>query len=104
MEVCRGGYWISPELNTLIIKQHIKNQKKSSDSTIAYETISVRERQVFMLLARGKSQREVGEELFIRSKTVSKHAVAIKKKLGVKNAAQMTNKVIKMGLGPSLIK
>ena len=67
-----------------------------------YNTLSVRENQAFNLLAGGKSQQEVADKLFINPKTVSKHVVSNKKKLNVKNSAQIANDAKKIGLGTSM--
>jgi two-component system NarL family response regulator len=101
LEVCRGRYWVSPELNASIIKQYLGQQKKKSFHSSGYETLTNREKQVFLLLANGRSPRETAESLSISTKTVSKHVVSIKNKLDVNNSAQMAIYAAKIGLGLS---
>jgi DNA-binding NarL/FixJ family response regulator len=97
-EVHRGGCWLSPELSPSIIKRYLRRQEGSSDAFDSYNTLSDREKQVFLLLARGKSPREVGEALYISIKTVSKHQSAIKEKLRLKNAVEMAIYAMRLGL------
>jgi len=98
-EVHRGGYWLSHELSPAIVKRYLRRQESPGDEFSEYNALSDREKQVFLLLARGKTPREIGEALFISIKTVSKHQTAIKSKLGVKNAAAMANYAMRIGLG-----
>lgn len=99
-EVHRGGYWLSHELSPSIVKRYLRRQESPGDKFSEYDSLSDREKQVFLLLARGKTPREIGEALFISIKTVSKHQTSIKNKLGVKNAAAMANYAMTIGLGP----
>lgn len=98
-EVQHGGYWLSTELNPAIVKRYLMQAGRAPDAVADYQRLSLREQQVFTLLARGKSLREIGAQLFISTKTASKHQVAIKKKLQLKNAAEMALYAMRLGLG-----
>lgn len=98
-EVHRGGYWLSNELTPSVIKRYLSQHGREVDEFADYNSLSDREKQVFSLLAKGKSPREIGESLFISIKTVSKHQTAIKTKLKVNNAAGMANYATRLGLG-----
>lgn len=98
-EVNRGGYWLSTELTPSIIKRYLSQHGRETDGFAEYHSLSEREKQVFALLAKGKSPREVGEALFISIKTVSKHQTAIKEKLKVKNTAEMAIYAMRIGVG-----
>jgi len=98
-EVNRGGYWLSTELTPSIIKHYLNQHGREIDCFAEYNTLSSREKQIFTLLAKGSAPREIGEKLFISIKTVSKHQTAIKKKLKVKNAAEMAIYAMRFGLG-----
>lgn len=97
-EVMRGGYWLSTELNPAIIKRYLKRQDSAADAFSEYGILTDREKQVFLLLARGIPPKEIGRMLFISIKTVSKHQTAIKDKLKLKNAAAMANYAMRLGL------
>jgi DNA-binding NarL/FixJ family response regulator len=98
-EVNRGGYWLSTELTPSVIKRYLSQHGRETDEFAEYHSLSEREKQVFALLAKGKSPREVGEALFISIKTVSKHQTAIKEKLKVKNTAEMAIYAMRIGVG-----
>ncbi|MER5951975.1 response regulator transcription factor [Streptomyces sp. NPDC001904] len=53
----------------------------------ADETLSAREREVLVLVARGTSNKEIARELFISEATVKTHLTHIYAKLGVKDRA-----------------
>ncbi len=101
-EVQRGGYWLSTELTPSVIKRYLSQHGREIDKFTEYNTLSDREKQVFLLLAKGKSPREIGEQLFISIKTVSKHQTTIKHKLKVKNAAEMALYAMRIGLGEAI--
>lgn len=98
-EVQRGGYWLSNELTPSIIKRYLSQHGREVDDLGGYHSLSDREKQVFLLLAKGKTPREIGGALFISIKTVSKHQTAIKTKLKVKNAAEMAIYAMRIGFG-----
>ena len=54
------------------------------------ESLSPREFEVFVMLARGKSVNEIAEILFLSPRTVGTHLYNIKQKLGAGNAAELT--------------
>jgi len=51
--------------------------------------LTEREREVLQRVLAGKSSRQIGEELFISSKTVDFHRARIMQKLGVRSTAQL---------------
>jgi DNA-binding NarL/FixJ family response regulator len=59
-----------------------------SEDAAAAETLTSREREVLQLLARGLTQPQIAENLFISPKTVGGHIQRILEKLGVHSRAQ----------------
>jgi DNA-binding NarL/FixJ family response regulator len=57
-----------------------------------------RELEVLRLLADGRTNRQIGEELFIAAKTASVHVSRILMKLGVSNRAEAAAAAHRMGL------
>jgi DNA-binding CsgD family transcriptional regulator len=53
--------------------------------------ISPRESDIIRLIAEGKTNREISDELFISLQTVKDHVHRIFRKTGVKNRVQLTN-------------
>ena len=59
------------------------------DKFFEQENISQREREIIMLVLRGKSNKEIEDLLFISMGTVKNHIYNIYQKIGVKNRAQL---------------
>ena len=70
-------------------------QPKASDFP---DGLSRREVEVLSLIALGKSNREIGEELFITSNTVARHVSNIFTKTGVSNRAEAATYASRQGL------
>lgn len=62
------------------------------------DSLSAREFEVFVMLARGRSVNEIAEVLFLSPRTVGTHLYNIKQKLGAANAAELTLIAIRNGL------
>ena len=62
--------------------------------------LTVREREVLLLVAGGATNRQIGEELFMSEKTASVHVSRIISKLGVANRAEAAGVAHTLRLGP----
>jgi DNA-binding CsgD family transcriptional regulator len=64
--------------------------------------LSSREREVLALIAHGRTNREIGERLFISQKTVGVHVGNILSKLGVSGRVEAAAVAIRLGMsGPA---
>jgi RNA polymerase sigma factor (sigma-70 family) len=61
--------------------------RKTMDSPL--EGLSDRELEVFQLIGRGLTMKEIGEELHLSPKTVEVHRASIRRKLQVGSAAEL---------------
>ena len=61
------------------------------------EIMTKREKEVFELLVKNKSTKEIAEELDISEKTVRNHISNAMQKLGVKGRAQAVVELLKLG-------
>ena len=61
--------------------------------------VSDREKQVIKLLASGKTSKEIANELFISSNTVSRHRQNILSKLGIGSTTELVKYAVEHGLG-----
>lgn len=61
-------------------------------------SLSKRELEVLALLAQGKTDREIADELFIERRTVSKHVAAVLEKLDVPNRSAAASTALRFGL------
>jgi DNA-binding NarL/FixJ family response regulator len=62
------------------------------------EALSERELEVLRLLAAGKPNREIADELYVAVDTVKKHVTHIFEKLGAANRTQATARARELGL------
>ena len=79
------------------VSEKIKNQDYA-DQFFLYEELTNREKEVLDLIAQGKSNQEIAEDLFITLKTVKTHVSNILAKLGVEDRTQAAIYAFKHGL------
>ncbi len=91
-----GGTYFSTEAPK-VLSEHLRGAGRSGGETKtnALDALSGRERQVFKLLADGRSVREIAEALFISPKTVESHKYHIMAKLDVETVTDMTKLAIR---------
>ncbi len=85
--VLAGGVYVSEHLGSSMIERIAGNDPKRTSNPI--ERLSNRELQVLNLIGRGKTTREVAENLTLSVKTVESHRQRIKKKLNLQTSAQL---------------
>lgn len=80
-----GGKYVSTELAEYMASNFDYNFEKA-----IHQKLAEREFQIMILLAKGKSSREIANELFISEKTVGTHRLRIMRKMGMKKNADLT--------------
>ena len=94
----RGGTFISPLLSNQIADIFVdKFQTKGEPRMAPEEPLTIREREIVKLIAEGKSSKEIGELLFISSRTVQHHRANIMRKLNLKKTADLIKYAIQKG-------
>ncbi|MFJ5624573.1 response regulator [Peribacillus loiseleuriae] len=78
-----GQIVLEPEVTG---KMMAKMRKKSE--TAAHESLTNREMEILLLMAQGKANQEIADELFIALKTAKVHVSSILSKLGVQDRTQ----------------
>ena len=102
IDISHGNVLISPHLIgklSDVLSGNFAEEESDADLNTDIPDLSVREREILYLLARGKSNDEIAEELFISEKTVRNYISRIYEIIGVKNRAQAVLWVIEMGIG-----
>jgi DNA-binding NarL/FixJ family response regulator len=95
--VFRGETVFHPRITQKLLGEFQRITKKSQET----EQLSRREQDVLRLIARGKSNREIGEELYISEKTVKNHITNIFRKIEVTDRTQaalyaVKNRMVKL--------
>jgi len=75
-----------------ILSEHIRTLE---DGRKGLGVLSLREHEIFKLLADGKSVKQIAEKLFISPKTVESHKYSILTKLGVQTVTDLTKIAIR---------
>jgi DNA-binding NarL/FixJ family response regulator len=88
-QVMGGGLYVSPQFGEKLIFKAI--QGSNGDLGLPVDKLSDRELEVFQLLGRQKSTREIAEDLHLSVKTIETHRAHIKEKLGFKSSEEMTS-------------
>lgn len=93
--VMRGEKFFSPEVTNLIFRDfYLKETEGKGLPSARTKELSKRETEVLVLIASGKTIKEIGEHLFISPKTVETHKSHIMDKLGLINTAQLVKYAI----------
>ncbi|HWA34192.1 MAG TPA: response regulator transcription factor [Cyclobacteriaceae bacterium] len=95
--VFQGGKAFDNAITNLVFEDYYKKEKgvQSARNVSKMVDLTNRERQILSLVANGKSNTEVADELFISTKTVDTHKTHILEKLGLKNTAELVKYAIK---------
>jgi DNA-binding NarL/FixJ family response regulator len=85
-----GESYITPTLAaSLLMEMTSTHQGETSPAeTTVMDELTERERQILELIAAGKSNREIGQQLFLAEKTVKHYVTNILQKLRVRNRVQ----------------
>lgn len=84
----RGGFYLDSD---------VANAVEDGEDFVP-EPVSVREREVLLLAARGLSGKEIATQLFISERTVQTHLASIYNKLGAKNKTEAMLLSLKYGI------
>jgi DNA-binding NarL/FixJ family response regulator len=86
--VADGGALLAPSITRRLIGQFAE---RFADSAVSdrLERLTDREREVMAAIARGSSNADISEELFIGAATVKSHVSSILTKLGLRDRAQV---------------
>ena len=83
-----GKIYISPGLADQSMQNWARMRRGEDDSQHA-ESLTVREREILKLIAEGKSNKEIGDLLFISVRTVERHRANMMSKLSIRKTAEL---------------
>jgi DNA-binding NarL/FixJ family response regulator len=103
-----GAAWLRGEIEGLAARGRLRlteaagaEESRNGDVEVEVDDpfgLTRRERQVLELVARGATNREIGEELFMAEKTASVHVSRILAKLGVRSRTEAAGLAHRLGL------
>lgn len=98
--VKNGGRYFNEAITNLVFEDFYQKKKltNTNGKVTLPNDLTKREQEVLALVASGKSNQEVADDLFISIKTVDTHKNHILDKLGLKNTAELVKYAIKNNL------
>ena len=95
--VATGKSYFSPAIAKLMLDDYVR-RVASTNIVDKYDSLSEREREIFQLIAEGRSNKEVAEMLGISLATVETHRARILEKLDVHNTAELVLYAVRRGV------
>jgi DNA-binding NarL/FixJ family response regulator len=86
--VCKGYTQIGPGLASKVITPSSVSPQASSPSSFVWEELTPREQEILQRIAKGESNREIAQALYISEKTVRNHVTNILSQLGLRDRTQ----------------
>jgi two-component system, NarL family, response regulator NreC len=96
--ISQGKSFFSPAIARLMLDDYVKQRSGEPGILDRYETLSDREREVFQLVAEGKTNKDIAALLFISPSTVETHRARIMEKLDVHSAAEIVLYAVRRGI------
>ncbi len=93
--VARGESFLYPPIAKMMLEAYREDAAKSEDP---YTQLSDREREVLLLVAEGRSSREMAEILHISPNTVDVHRARLMHKLDLHSVAEISAYAVRRGL------
>lgn len=100
--VSAGERYVSPKLSEKLLDSIANPQQPEQEDegieTDAVVPLTPRQRQILILIARGKGTKEIAYDLKVSSKTVESHRAQIMERLGIRDVASLVRYAIRKGL------
>ena len=95
--VMGGGTYFSTMAPTILLR-HMQDLEEKSTNVDSFDSLSLREQEIFQHLADGKGIKEIANQLFISPKTVESHKYNIMEKLQAGSIIDLTKIAIRKNL------
>jgi DNA-binding NarL/FixJ family response regulator len=86
--VVNGDALLAPSITRRLVERFARREPDSSARGADISTLTAREREVLVLMARGLSNAEIADHLFLSEATVKTHVARILPKLGLRDRVQ----------------
>jgi DNA-binding NarL/FixJ family response regulator len=87
--VAAGDALLSPSVTRQLIESYVRRPEPTGSPPAALDDLTDREREVLVLVARGWSNAEIGEHLYITPATAKTHVSRLLTKCGARDRAQL---------------
>ncbi len=95
--VRQGKTYVSPRFSDQLVDDLVQVGKGEGKLPLEIDVLTVRERQIVKLIAEGRSNKEIGDLLFISPRTVENHRAKIMEKLHLKKVVDLVKYAIQKG-------
>jgi DNA-binding CsgD family transcriptional regulator len=98
-----GAHWLASEIEGFALRARLRLEREPAEAAPEHDGddpfgLTARERQVLALLAAGRTNREIGAELYMAEKTASVHVSRILSKLDVRSRTEAAALAHRVGL------
>jgi DNA-binding NarL/FixJ family response regulator len=93
----RGESFLQPSVTTRVLAEFTRLSDQPHSSSRLIEPLSEREEEILRLIAKGSTNREIADALFITEGTVKNHVTNILSKLDVRDRTQAALKARELG-------
>lgn len=95
--VSQGKSFFSPAVAKVMLDDYVRHLA-ARGIVDRYDSLSEREREIFQLVAEGRSNKEIADLLFVSPNTVETHRAHIMEKLDVHSAVELVLYAVRRGL------
>lgn len=97
--VLKGDYYMDPSVSHQVVKKLAALPSKSAVvNPSGYDTLTLREQEVLVMLAEGLTSKQIADKLFISPKTAENHRSSIMRKLEIHSVIDLARYAAKIGL------
>ena len=96
--VAAGDALLAPAVTRAVVEEFVRVSPSTPDRDSRLDRLTPREREVLLLMSRGRSNGEIREELFLSEATVKTHVTHVLQKLGQRDRVQAVIYAYEVGL------
>ena len=93
--VLRGERYVSPEITQRLVSQALGTKSESKDPI---DLLTDRELEIFRMIGKGQTSSAIANDLLLSIHTIDTHRENIKRKLGLKNASELSRQAVQFVL------
>ena len=95
--VYKGEYYMSAKVRAEVVGNYLRQPGSDKDAK-GYLSLSAREKQVFSMVAKGRTNREIADILCLSPRTVEKYRALAMQKLNLKDLVAVIHYAIQQGI------